>query len=166
MPHIHELIDYTSDVFVVYGNRVLLRLHDKYNLWLAVGGHIELNEDPNEAAVREAKEEVGLDIKLWDGLQQYHESGHGYRELIPPVFMNIHPIKDQHQHISFVYFATSETDAVTEPDGDERSGGWRWLTREEIEQSADIKPSIKHYALAALAAIGSDSPAQQPSAAN
>jgi 8-oxo-dGTP pyrophosphatase MutT (NUDIX family) len=60
MPHIHEKIDFTAETFIVYKNKVLLRLHDKYKFWASVGGHIELHEDPNEAAVREAKEEVGL----------------------------------------------------------------------------------------------------------
>ena len=51
MPHIHEKIDFDSDVFIVHDNKVLLRKHDKYKMWLAVGGHIELDEDPNQAAV-------------------------------------------------------------------------------------------------------------------
>jgi len=62
MPHIHEKIDFTAEVFIVHHNRVLLRLHDKYNIWLSVGGHIELNEDPMEAAIREVKEEVNIEI--------------------------------------------------------------------------------------------------------
>jgi 8-oxo-dGTP pyrophosphatase MutT (NUDIX family) len=41
--------------------------HDKYKIWAHVGGHIELDEDPNEAVLREIKEEVGLDVKLYDG---------------------------------------------------------------------------------------------------
>ncbi|MDP2642022.1 MAG: NUDIX domain-containing protein, partial [bacterium] len=64
MPHIHEKIDFTVEVFIVYKDKVLIRKHDKYDKWLAVGGHIELEEDPNQAAVSEEKEEVGLDIKL------------------------------------------------------------------------------------------------------
>ncbi len=62
MPHIHEKIDFTVEVFIVYDNKVLLRKHDKYKKWLSIGGHIELDEDPNQAAIREVKEEVGLDI--------------------------------------------------------------------------------------------------------
>ena len=53
MPHIHDNIDFTAEVFVVYKGRVLLRKHDKYKMWLSVGGHIEPDEDPNQAAVRE-----------------------------------------------------------------------------------------------------------------
>jgi len=44
MPHIHEKIDFTADVFVVYKDKVLIRKHDKYDKWLAAGGHIELDE--------------------------------------------------------------------------------------------------------------------------
>ena len=55
MPHIHEKIDFTVEVFVVHNGRVLLRKHDKLKFWLSVCGHIELDEDPNQAAVREVK---------------------------------------------------------------------------------------------------------------
>jgi 8-oxo-dGTP pyrophosphatase MutT (NUDIX family) len=65
MPHIHDKIDFCSEVFVVFKNKVLLRKHDKFKIWLSVGGHIELDEDPTETAVREAKEEVGLDVVLY-----------------------------------------------------------------------------------------------------
>ena len=58
MAHIHEEIDFTASVLIVHKNKVLLRKHEKYNIWLGPGGHIELNEDPNETAVKEAKEEV------------------------------------------------------------------------------------------------------------
>jgi 8-oxo-dGTP pyrophosphatase MutT (NUDIX family) len=57
-------IDVTVEVFVVFRNRVLLRKHEKYGIWLSVGGHIEPDEDPNQAAVREVREEAGLEIAL------------------------------------------------------------------------------------------------------
>ena len=55
MAHVHELIDFTVSVFVVYKDKVLVRKHEKYHTWLAVGGHIELNEEANAAALREVK---------------------------------------------------------------------------------------------------------------
>lgn len=66
MPHIHDKIDFCSETFVVYKGTILLRKHDKNKIWRSVGGHIELDEDPNEAAVREVKEEVGLDVVLFN----------------------------------------------------------------------------------------------------
>ena len=63
MPHIHEKIDFTVEVFIVYKNKVLLRMHDKVKKWLGPGGHIELHEDPWKP-LREVKEEVGLTVEL------------------------------------------------------------------------------------------------------
>ncbi|MFK5282779.1 NUDIX domain-containing protein, partial [Lacticaseibacillus paracasei] len=63
MAHIHEKIDFTVEVFIVHKDKVLLRMHDKFKFWLSIGGHIELDEDPIQAAYREVKEEVGLDVK-------------------------------------------------------------------------------------------------------
>ena len=66
MAHIHELIDWTAGVYIVHKNKVLIRKHEKYGFWIHVGGHVELDEDPVTAAIRECKEEVGLDVTIYD----------------------------------------------------------------------------------------------------
>ena len=151
MPHIHEKIDVTAEVFVVYKNRVLLRKHDKYKMWLSVGGHIELNEDPNQAAVREVKEEVGLDVKLADYLLPFHCDTGTYRELIPPKFLNRHNINDTHEHVTMTYFAVADTDEIEESSDKEISHGCKWFTREELDDpSYSIDEHIIFYAKSAL----------------
>lgn len=148
MPHIHEKIDFTVEVFVVHKNKVLLRRHDKYKMWLSVGGHIELDEDPNEAALREVKEEVGLDIQLYDTRTFKHEHGQE-KELIAPIFLKRHPVPHNHEHVVLTYFATSDTDRVIpEKPTDE----WKWVTREELD-SMDLRPDVRHYAQTALAIL-------------
>ncbi|TAK96231.1 NUDIX domain-containing protein [Patescibacteria group bacterium] len=149
MPHINELVDWTVEVFIVYQNKVLLRFHDKYQIWLSVGGHVEPNENPNEAALREVREETGLEVKLSDKLLPFQEKTADYEELIPPYFLNIHKISETHRHISLTYFASAESDQIVEPDR-EKSGGWKWLTKDEIMAATDIKAYVKHYALKAL----------------
>ncbi|QSH39439.1 NUDIX domain-containing protein [Candidatus Kaiserbacteria bacterium] len=145
MAHIHEKIDFTVEVFVVYQGKVLLRKHDKYDIWISVGGHVELDEDPNEAAIREVKEEVGLDVTLFDN-REYFEEG-DFKELIAPVSLNRHKISDTHEHISLIYFAQAKTDAVIpEKETDE----WRWLTKEEIEDFPELREQVRFYALKAL----------------
>jgi 8-oxo-dGTP pyrophosphatase MutT (NUDIX family) len=55
---------FTVAVFVVWEGKVLLHLHRKLGMWLPPGGHIEKNELPNEAAVREVLEETGIRVRL------------------------------------------------------------------------------------------------------
>jgi ADP-ribose pyrophosphatase YjhB (NUDIX family) len=150
MPHIHEKIDFTSEVFIVYQNKVLLRKHDKYDIWLSVGGHIELDEDPNEAAVREVKEEVGLDIQLYRQSYVPSFSEKNYRELIPPMFRNRHRINSTHEHITEVYFARALTDNLILSEK-EKSNECRWFTLQDLNNEIfGINDMVKFYAKTAL----------------
>ena len=155
MPHIHEKIDFTSESFIVYKNKVLLRKHDKYKIWLSVGGHIELDEDPIQAAVREVKEEVGLNVKIKDDMT-FRMKSSDYTELIPPKFMNRHKINDQHEHISLVYFAVPDSDEV-KVGGDDKSNEWKWFSNEELDDKRyNIKEHVKFYAKQALKELSSN----------
>jgi ADP-ribose pyrophosphatase YjhB (NUDIX family) len=150
MPHIHEKIDWTVEVFLVNGDQVLLRKHDKYKMWLSIGGHVELDEVPTEAAIREVKEEVGLDATFIGEAPDIAE-GDGYQELLPPRFMNIHEINDTHRHISMIYFATSSSRNVREGVAREASEEIRWFTRGELDDpDYGIRETIAYYAKAAL----------------
>ncbi len=150
MPHIHEKIDFTADAFIVYNNTVLLRKHDKYNIWLGVGGHIELNEDPTEAVVREVKEEVGLTITLLDTRQVPAFVEPTYQELIPPSFMDRHRINDAHEHISLAYVALTDSNITSESES-EKSYGLHWFTKNELtDPTYTISDHIRAYALKAL----------------
>ncbi len=60
--------EFTVAVFVVHRDRVLLHYHRKLNMWLPPGGHIEPNELPDDAALREVAEETGLRCRLLDEL--------------------------------------------------------------------------------------------------
>jgi 8-oxo-dGTP pyrophosphatase MutT (NUDIX family) len=150
MPHIHEKIDFTVEVFLVYKNTVLLRLHEKYKIWLSVGGHIELDEEPNQAAIREVKEEVGLDIQLLDDLRPFKSESTEYKELIPPKFLNVNRINPTHQHVTLTYFAKAPTDQIIP---ESPTDVWKWVTVDELD-TMDLKPSIKYYAHQALRELG------------
>lgn len=146
MPHIHEKIDFTSEVFIVHKDRVLLRKHDKYKTWLGVGGHIELDEDPVTTAIRECKEEVGLTVRILSAAET-HTWPEGRKELALPIALNMHPINAAHTHISFMYAATTDSDVVVPENADDE---WLWLTKDELDTREDINPDIRHYALTAL----------------
>ena len=152
MSHINQNIDFVADVFIVYQDKVLLRMHEKYNIWLVPGGHIELDEDPVQAVIREAKEEAGLDIELIGTVPPIPDVEEWSRsELLPPVFMNRHRISPTHEHISLTYFATTKSDHVV-PSGDDVSNEWRWVTDKELD-AMDLLPNIRYYAKEALKAV-------------
>jgi 8-oxo-dGTP pyrophosphatase MutT (NUDIX family) len=144
-------IHLTSEVFIVYRNRVLLRMHPKLRIWLSIGGHIEPGEDPNQAALREVKEEVGLDVELWAGRKEFHVDEASFRNLIPPVALNRHITATGHEHATLVFFATSDTDAVVP---EHESDQWRWVSKEELA-GMDLVPNIREYAQGALKELAS-----------
>jgi 8-oxo-dGTP pyrophosphatase MutT (NUDIX family) len=103
MAHIHEKIDFTVAIFVVHDGKVLLIHHRKLDKWLPLGGHIELDEDPEQAALRETKEESGLDVELLG--ERPPTTSPGTRALIAPRFLDIHRINATHEHIGMIYWA-------------------------------------------------------------
>ena len=103
MPHIHEKIDFTVAIFVVEAGKVLVIHHRKLNHWLPLGGHIELDEDPEQAALREAREESGLEVELLG--ERPPTTSPGTRALIAPRFLDIHRINPTHEHIGMIYWA-------------------------------------------------------------
>src|SRR5882762_11656237 len=122
MPHIHEKIDFTVAIFVVQDAKVLLIHHRQLNKWLPLGGHIELDEEPEAAALREAREESGLEVELIGERPPVTEPG--TRALIAPRFLDIHRINPTHEHIGMIYWArpllaeghqTSQRDVPTSP---------------------------------------------------
>jgi 8-oxo-dGTP pyrophosphatase MutT (NUDIX family) len=151
MAHIHDKIDFVANAYIVNDDAVLLRIHDKHHIWLSPGGHVELDEDPAEAAIRECLEEVGLQIELIGTTQTFTDNT---TDIVPPHFINRHRINDSHEHIEFVYIARSNTRSVVEGET-EKSSDIRWFTREELDDpSYGIPDSVRYYAHQALTACG------------
>jgi 8-oxo-dGTP pyrophosphatase MutT (NUDIX family) len=129
MAHIHEKIDFTVAIFVVHQRRVLLIHHRKLCKWLPLGGHIELEEDPEQAALREAREESGLEVELLGDRPPTTEPG--TRALIAPRFLDIHRINDTHEHIGMIYWARPKAGQVEL--AVEEHHDIRWVTSDELE---------------------------------
>lgn len=149
MPHINEKIDFTVEVFLVYKNKILIRKHDKYNVKTGVGGHIESGEDPVQAAIREVKEETGLDLILNETLKISNEKG----DLIPPFAINRHRISNTHEHVGLFYCGEVKSSLIVQRDG-EVSDDIQWLTKEELRSLSDISENVRTYALRALELVG------------
>ena len=128
---------FTVTTFVSTRDATLLHWHRKVRLWLPPGGHIEPNEDPIQAARREALEETGIVVQILptSGRFDYDDPP----QLSPPATIMVEPIgafggEDAHQHIDMIYFAR--------PDVPERpaapSGQWAWVSREQLEDDAPL----------------------------
>lgn len=147
MAHIHEKIDFTVAIFVVHDGKVLLIHHRKLGKWLPLGGHIELDEDPEIAALREAKEESGLDVELLGERPPTTEPG--TRALIAPRFLDIHRITDTHEHIGMIYWARpsgGDVQLATEEHHD-----IRWCSAADLDQLQPVMSNaVKWYCRKAI----------------
>ena len=87
--------------YVINKNKVLLIQHRKLDLWLPVGGHIEKDETPDDALLREIKEEVGIDVEILNRTNTPIK-GNTKRNLAVPFYVNVHSVKD-HDHCCLYY---------------------------------------------------------------
>jgi 8-oxo-dGTP pyrophosphatase MutT (NUDIX family) len=151
MAHIHEKIDFTVAIFVVHEDKVLLIHHRNLNKWLPVGGHIELDEDPEAAALREAKEESGLEIELLGERPPTTEPG--TRALIAPRFLDIHRITDTHKHIGMMYWARPRTGTLKLAPAEHHD--IRWCSAADLDRlQPPMSGAVKWFCRKALQEVG------------
>eukprot|EP01067_Filipodium_phascolosomae_P008533 Filipodium_phascolosomae@DN7291_c0_g1_i1.p1 len=105
---------FTSTVYILHENRVLLLFHPKLQKWLPPGGHIEKNESPPEAARREVKEEAGLEISfckqenIWIKRWNATSFERPYMCLVEEIPQ--HKETPAHQHLDLIYVACPSGD--------------------------------------------------------
>jgi ADP-ribose pyrophosphatase YjhB (NUDIX family) len=88
--------------------------------WAVIGGAIEPDESPEEAAVREAQEEAGVEIRL----------GPILGVLGGPEYRITYPNGDRTSYVPIVFHATVDG-GTPRPDGEETSAV-RWWEVEEL----------------------------------
>lgn len=124
---------FTATGFVVHDGRIALHWHQKVKAWLPPGGHIEANEDPVEAVVREVIEEAGIEVEI---VPTSPELDLGYPEQVLPPFTimveDIHdPVDGFHKHIDMIYFCRPTSSVPRLADG------WHWVSKDEL---AELRP--------------------------
>jgi 8-oxo-dGTP pyrophosphatase MutT (NUDIX family) len=104
---------FTTSVFIInnLGGNLQLALihHKKFDRWMVPGGHIEPFENQVEAAIREAREETGLGIKLFSFLHSENEVNDS-EWILPPEYFYQQQIpasskEESHYHLDFAYLA-------------------------------------------------------------
>lgn len=124
--------DFTVAVFVVHAGRTILHRHPKLGILLPPGGHIEPNELPDEAALREVMEETGLAIELVGERGIGTDYAGQPRQLVRPEGIQLETIGSDHEHIDLIYFARPAGDPVEELPA--LSAGMEWFSQDELGQ--------------------------------
>jgi 8-oxo-dGTP pyrophosphatase MutT (NUDIX family) len=145
MAHVNYYLDLCVDTYVVNGDAVLLRMHEKYNHWGTPGGHIDPGEDANEAALREVWEEAGLRVELVGPAGWVKRDTDTNKDLVPPIFVNRHRIYDTHDHSAFVFAARSDSREIN-PQAEEDKNSQaecRWVTQAELDGMLQTDPRLR-----------------------
>ncbi|WP_297634527.1 NUDIX domain-containing protein [uncultured Clostridium sp.] len=142
---------FTVSVFIVYKDKVLLHLHKKAKKILPLGGHIEVNELPEEACIREVEEEAGIKIKLYNSINKELKKTcelSGEKLLVNPMYTILSEVAEEHYHIDFVYYASAESCETKPADGE--SNLLKWYTQEDLNRAKNIQENILIMANEAL----------------
>jgi 8-oxo-dGTP pyrophosphatase MutT (NUDIX family) len=118
------------------GRLLLVRLSDTGN-WATIGGSVEPDEAPADAAVREAEEEAGVVVSL----------GGVLAVLGGPDFRITYPNGDQTSYVTTVYEAVV-TDGTPRADGDETVDVAWW------DAAALPIGEMSHFTRTLLSAVG------------
>ena len=158
---------FTVSGFVSQAGKTALHWH-RIGLWLPPGGHIEADEDPIEAVLREVVEETGLAVEVVPTGRTYSWSEPG--RLPAPVTIGVYNItggdphqRDPHQHIDLVYFTRPVAgQALALPEAAE---GWAWVTEAQLAEGAmlprpdgvglaAVPEDVRTLAIDAIRAVG------------
>jgi len=109
----------TGSALVVGPRGVVLLKHKRLGIWLQPGGHIDPGETPWDAALREAREETGLDVRFAT------TSSPGDPDRIPSLLhVDVHAGGRGHTHLDARYLLAGGTAEPDPPDDESQEIGW------------------------------------------
>lgn len=148
MPHIHDKYDFVVSAFIVYDNKVLLVHHPRYDKWIPMGGHIELDEDPEEALFREIKEETSLEVEILASKPDVDQNDTKF--ILSPSYIDVHDASATHKHIALVYFARAKNAKYVLSD---EHSEINWLSLDDLDKPKyNLANSVKFYCREAIKA--------------
>lgn len=149
---------FVATCYVVEGDATLLHEHEKLDMWLPPGGHIDRDELPHEAALRETYEETGLRPELIAETGPYETDQ--VQSLPRPMALLLEDIdrlddRVAHQHIDFVYAGTVERREIDPAGHDEAAPErWEWFDAGELEARADeLAADVRDLGIRAISAV-------------
>jgi 8-oxo-dGTP pyrophosphatase MutT (NUDIX family) len=106
----------TATTYVVNDGATLLHDHKRLDLWLPPGGHIDRDELPHEAALREVAEETGLDVTLiaeTDDIESETTRSLPQPQHVRLADINYYDGEVGHQHVDLTFYAESDDRTIT-----------------------------------------------------
>jgi len=145
--------DFTATGYVINPERtkILVIFHNKLQKWLPAGGHLESNELPHEAALREVFEETGVSARIIRDDPEMGLKGDVDCQIPRPysvLYQIIPPSKKdiEHIHVDFVYaMEAEESELVGRP---EEVSSVAWLTKDQVFASEcfdSVKGFVKNF---------------------
>jgi 8-oxo-dGTP pyrophosphatase MutT (NUDIX family) len=127
---------FTATGFVVDGSRTLLHWHKRLQQWMPPGGHIEPDEDPVQAVLREIEEETGLNTQV---IAAQEAAPFDYPKQLPaPYTILVEDIPgpdEPHKHIDMIYFCRPVDGSASRLLDDP---SLRWVDEDDLKQAAPL----------------------------
>jgi len=147
---------FVATVYVVADEAVALHRHDKLDMWLPPGGHIDRDELPHEAARREVREELGFDVDLIapqgdlesDTVRSIPQPRHFLLEDITVTAEGV-----GHQHIDFVFYGATSTRTIDPTPGEQPASDWEWFDHDDLAAHDDLEPDVSEIGHCAIDAV-------------
>ncbi|MEM3227879.1 MAG: NUDIX domain-containing protein [Candidatus Micrarchaeaceae archaeon] len=122
----------TASAIVIRDEKVLLLNHRKLGVWMPPGGHVDTNEFTNEAAIRETKEETGIDVELIGRQNVEFKVDGAHTEVLPfaIVYEEVPYPAGMHIHFDSIYLARATGGALSVSKREAADIGW--FSEEEV----------------------------------
>jgi len=145
----------TATIYVVNNGAVALHDHERIGRTIPPGGHVDRGELPHEAALRECREETGLEATIVDDEETETASG---RVLPRPRHqmlydVNVHPDGEiGHQHVDDLFYASVPSRDIDPAPGEAPPSDWAWYDADALRSGA-VDDDVITFGLEAIDAV-------------
>jgi 8-oxo-dGTP pyrophosphatase MutT (NUDIX family) len=149
---------FTATVYLVADGATALHEHPGLGIRLPPGGHVDRGELPHEAALREAREETGLEPTL---LTDHADVRSATARAIPRprhlmlADVNVRDGEVGHQHVDHVYYATVGSRTIDPAPDEPGPEAWAWHDPAALRE-ADVDPDVRELGIEAIETAAAD----------
>ncbi|RRJ33552.1 NUDIX hydrolase [Halocatena pleomorpha] len=143
---------FTATVYIVNDGATALHNHQEVGKRIPPGGHVDRDELPHEAGLREVREETGLDPTLLNDAQLV-DTPDG--QVLPRprhqmlYDINVHDGDVGHQHIDNIYYTTVPSRDITPGPDEVGANAWEWYTVADLQEQ-NLSPNVVQFGREAI----------------